>query len=66
MGLRAQDSGTRERLSAIFFATLQAFEAAARKLVSTGFLPPADLPRLLERCAAEWDFALRPPARAKD
>lgn len=47
-------------------AYLQAFEAAARKLVSTGFLLPADLPRLLERGAAEWDFALKTPARAKD
>jgi len=34
---------------------LKKFEAAARKLVATGFLLPADLPRLLERGAAEWD-----------
>jgi Alpha/beta hydrolase domain len=44
-------------------AYLQGFEAAARKLVSAGFLLPADLPRLLERGAAEWDFAAKSPAR---
>jgi hypothetical protein len=43
-------------------AYLQAFEAAARKLVSAGFLLPADLPHLLERGAAEWDYAAKSPA----
>jgi hypothetical protein len=47
-------------------AYLQAFEVAARKLVNAGLLLPADLPRVLERGAAEWDFAFKTPARAKD
>jgi hypothetical protein len=33
------------------------FEAAARKLVAEGFLLPADLPTLLKRGAAEWDYS---------
>jgi hypothetical protein len=36
---------------------LKKFEAAARKLVATGFLLPADLPKLLERGVAEYDHA---------
>ena len=35
---------------------LRRFEAAARRLVAAGFLLPADLPRLLERGATEWDY----------
>jgi hypothetical protein len=38
---------------------LKKFEAAARGLVSAGFLLPEDLPRLLERAAVEWDYAMR-------
>jgi hypothetical protein len=38
---------------------LKKFEAAARKLVAERFLLPADLPGLLERGAAEWDYAHR-------
>lgn len=38
---------------------LKKFEAAAKRLVAAGFLLPADLPRLMERGAAEWDHAQR-------
>ncbi|MBS1854897.1 MAG: hypothetical protein JST11_06000 [Acidobacteria bacterium] len=38
---------------------LKRFEAAARKLVSAGFLLPEDLPQLLSRGAAEWDNTMR-------
>jgi hypothetical protein len=36
---------------------LKKFEAAARQLVADRFLLPADLPALLQRGAAEWDYA---------
>ena len=34
---------------------LAKFEAAAKSLAAAGFLLDADIPRLVERGAAEWD-----------
>ncbi|MDE3166028.1 MAG: hypothetical protein KGN36_09495 [Acidobacteriota bacterium] len=38
---------------------LKKFAAAAQRLVTAGFLLNEDLPQLLERGAAEWDYAAR-------
>jgi hypothetical protein len=38
---------------------LAKFEAAAKSLAAAGFLLPADVPKLLERGAQEWDYLTR-------
>jgi hypothetical protein len=38
---------------------LAKFEAAAKSLVAAGFLLPVDVPKLVERGAAEWDYVQR-------
>jgi len=38
---------------------LAKFEAAAKSLASSGFLLEGDVPKLVERGAAEWDFVMR-------
>jgi hypothetical protein len=38
---------------------LAKFEAAAKSLAASGFLLAGDVPKLLERGAAEWDFLNR-------
>jgi hypothetical protein len=38
---------------------LAKFEAAAKSLVSAGFLLEGDVPKLIERGAAEWDYVTR-------
>jgi hypothetical protein len=38
---------------------LAKFESAAKSLVSAGFLLAADVPKLVERGAAEWDYVMR-------
>ena len=38
---------------------LAKFEAAAQSLVSSGFLLQADVPKLVERGSAEWDYVMR-------
>jgi hypothetical protein len=38
---------------------LAKFEAAAKSLAAAGFLLPADVPKLVERGAAEWDYLSR-------
>jgi hypothetical protein len=38
---------------------LAKFEAAAKSLVTGGFLLPGDVPKLVERGAAEWDYVTR-------
>jgi hypothetical protein len=35
---------------------LAKFEAAAKSLSTAGYLLPADVPKLVERGAAEWDY----------
>ena len=39
---------------------LRKVEAAARNLAGTGFLLEQDIPKLVERGAAEWDWTARP------
>jgi hypothetical protein len=38
---------------------LAKFEAAAKSLVAAGFLLPVDVPKLVQRGAAEWDYVQR-------
>jgi hypothetical protein len=38
---------------------LAKFEAAAKSLASTGYLLAADVPKLVQRGAAEWDYLHR-------
>ena len=38
---------------------LAKFEAAAKSLVAAGFLLPVDVPKLVQRGAAEWDYLQR-------